>query len=89
MSENRELLTGGHRLCQGCGASVIVHQVLQSVENPVVVSAATGCLEVSTTIYPFTAWRCSFIHNAFENVAATVSGAEAAYRALQVILFYR
>lgn len=83
LSENRELISGGHRLCQGCGASVIVHQVLQAADNPVVVGAATGCLEVSTTIYPYSAWRCSFIHNAFENVAATISGVETAFRALK------
>ncbi|MFW6381235.1 MAG: thiamine pyrophosphate-dependent enzyme [Bacillota bacterium] len=83
LSEKKELLSSGHRLCQGCGASIIVHQVLQVVENPVVVAAATGCLEVSTTIYPQTAWRCSFIHNAFENAAATISGVETAYRSLK------
>jgi len=83
LSKNREIITGGHRLCQGCGASVIVHQTLQVVENPVVLAASTGCLEVSTTIYPFTAWRASFIHNAFENVASTLSGVEAAYQSLK------
>lgn len=83
LSKKRELLTGGHRLCQGCGASVIAHQVLQVAENPVVVSLATGCLEVSTSIYPYTAWRCSFIHNAFANNAATLSGVETAFRALK------
>ena len=83
LSQKEEILSGGHRLCQGCGASIIVHQTLQVVENPVVVSASTGCLEVSTTIYPYSAWRCSFIHNAFENAAATLSGVETAYRALR------
>ncbi|MBU4311384.1 MAG: hypothetical protein KJ706_01540, partial [Candidatus Omnitrophica bacterium] len=42
-----------------------------------------GCLEVATTIYPYTAWKTPFIHNAFENVAATISGVETAYRALK------
>lgn len=83
LSRNKELLSGGHRLCQGCGASVVVHQTLQTAKNPVVISAATGCLEVSTSIYPYTAWNCSFIHNAFENAAATLSGVESAYRALK------
>ncbi len=83
LNQGKELLSGGHRLCQGCGASIIVHQVLQNAKNPVVISAATGCLEVSTTIYPQTAWHCSFIHNAFENSAATLSGVESAYRALK------
>jgi pyruvate ferredoxin oxidoreductase beta subunit len=83
LSKSRELISGGHRLCQGCGASIIVHQVLQAVEKPVVIAAATGCLEVSTTIYPFNAWRASFIHNAFENAASTLSGVETAYRSLK------
>lgn len=82
LSKKEELLTGGHRLCAGCGASVIVREVLSAIDNPVVVACATGCLEVSTTIYPYTAWKVPWIHNAFENVAATLSGVETAYRAL-------
>ncbi len=48
-----------------------------------VVGCATGCLEVSTTIYPYTSWKTPFIHNAFENSAATVSGVEAAFKGMQ------
>jgi pyruvate ferredoxin oxidoreductase beta subunit len=44
------------------------------------VANATGCLEVATTIYPYTSWRSPFIHNAFENAAATISGAEAMFK---------
>lgn len=80
LSKKEELLTGGHRLCAGCGAPVIVRQILHAIDNPVVVACATGCLEVSTTIYPYTAWKTPWIHNAFENVAATLSGVETAYR---------
>lgn len=83
LSHQDERLTGGHRLCSGCGASIIVRQILHATQDPVVVGCATGCLEVSTTIYPYTAWKDSFIHNAFENSAATVSGVEAAYRSLK------
>lgn len=83
MSKRPERITGGHRLCAGCGASVAVRQVLQGTTDDLVVGCATGCLEVATTIYPYTAWKTPFIHNAFENSAATVSGIEAAYRALQ------
>lgn len=78
-----ERLSGGHRLCPGCGIPPIVRLGLRQTNAHLVVGAATGCLEVSTTIYPYTAWKCSFIHNAFENVAATISGAEAAWRVLQ------
>ncbi len=83
LSKLPERLGPGHRLCAGCGASIAVRQVLMGTKDPVVVGASTGCLEVATTIYPFTAWRVPFIHNAFENVAATISGVETAYRALK------
>jgi len=83
LSKLPERLSGGHRLCSGCGASVAVRQVLMGTKDPVVAGASTGCLEVATTIYPFTAWNVPFIHNAFENVAATISGVETAYRALK------
>ena len=80
-----ERLTGGHRLCAGCGAPVVVRQILRALkpEDHAVIGSATGCLEVSTFIYPYTAWKDSFIHNAFENSAASVSGAEAAYVAMK------
>ncbi len=83
LSKQPERLSGGHRLCAGCGASIVVRQVLMGTKDPVVVGASTGCLEVATTIYPYTAWKTPFIHNAFENVAATISGVETAYRALK------
>ena len=76
-------LAGGHRLCAGCGAPIVARQVLMGTSDPVVVSAATGCLEVSTTIYPYTSWTGSYIHTAFENAAATISGVETAFRALK------
>jgi len=83
LSKIPERLGCGHRLCAGCGASIAVRQVLMGTTDHVVAGASTGCLEVATTIYPYTAWNIPFIHNAFENVAATISGAETAYRALK------
>jgi pyruvate ferredoxin oxidoreductase beta subunit len=78
--ENR--LTPGHRLCAGCAAPIIVRQILTAIDEPVVLSNATGCLEVSTTIYPYTAWDVPWIHSAFENAASTMAGVEAMYRSL-------
>ncbi|TKJ42368.1 pyruvate ferredoxin oxidoreductase [candidate division LCP-89 bacterium B3_LCP] len=83
LSLKPERLTGGHRLCPGCGVPAVARMALLATDAHLVVGASTGCLEVSTTIYPYTAWQCSFIHNAFENVAATISGVEAAYKALK------
>lgn len=83
--EKPERLSGGHRMCAGCGAPVAVRGILRAMkpEDHAVIGAATGCLEVSTFIYPYTAWKDSFIHSAFENAGATVSGAEAAYTAMK------
>jgi pyruvate ferredoxin oxidoreductase beta subunit len=53
------------------------------IENPIVVVGATGCLEVSTTVYPFSAWRMPFMHVAFENAGAAIAGIESAYKALR------
>lgn len=80
-----ERLSGGHRLCAGCGAGIAVRGVLRALkpEDKAVICSATGCLEVSTCLYPYTAWNDSFIHSAFENSAATLSGSEAAYIALK------
>ncbi|MDO9557959.1 MAG: thiamine pyrophosphate-dependent enzyme [Coriobacteriia bacterium] len=84
LTHREDRLEGGHRLCAGCGASIAVRQVLLGAgEDPVVVGCATGCLEVSTTIYPYSSWKTPFIHNAFENSAATVSGVEAAFKGLK------
>ncbi len=77
-----ERLAPGQRLCAGCGAPIVVRQMLAAIDDPVVITNATGCLEVATTIYPYTAWRVPWIHNAFENSASTASGVEAAYRSL-------
>ena len=84
--ENRpSRLTSGHRMCAGCGAPPVARMILRAVkpEDHVVVANATGCMEVSTFIYPYTAWTDSFIHTAFENAAATLAGTEAAYKAMK------
>lgn len=76
-------LAPGHRACAGCIPALTFQQVLRSAPGAVVAGCATGCMEVVTTIYPYTAWNIPFIHNAFENAAATVSGVEAAYQSLK------
>ena len=79
-------LVSGHRMCAGCGAPPAIRGVLRALkeEDHAVVACATGCLEVSTCIYPYTSWnKVSFIHTAFECAAATLAGAETTYRSLK------
>jgi len=77
-----EPLAPGHRLCPGCGASLVVRQILLAAPKDTVVANATGCLEVSSAIYGFSAWNRPWIHSAFGNAAAVASGIEAGFKAL-------
>ncbi|HAI74326.1 MAG TPA: pyruvate ferredoxin oxidoreductase [Candidatus Moranbacteria bacterium] len=82
---NKELtknFASGHSACAGCGFPAIVRTILGEAAVPVVISNATGCLEVTSTLYPYSAWKVSYIHSAFANAAATISGVERAHKAL-------
>ena len=80
-----ERFVGGHRLCAGCGAGIACRAMTRALEpgDRAVITNATGCLEVSTFMYPYTSWTESYVHTAFENAAATCSGVEACYEALK------
>lgn len=80
-----ERLAPGHRMCAGCGGTITVRAVLRALHegDKAVIGNATGCLEVSTFMYPYTAYEDSYIHNAFENAGATMSGVETAYNVLK------
>ncbi|MEI7891252.1 MAG: thiamine pyrophosphate-dependent enzyme [bacterium] len=77
-----EKLSSGHATCQGCGIPAIVRHVLAATDEPVIIANATGCLEVTTTIYPYTSWKVPYIHSVFGNAAATAAGIDAAQKAL-------
>jgi pyruvate ferredoxin oxidoreductase beta subunit len=83
LSKKEDRFTHGHRMCSGCGAPIVVKIALMATDYPVVISNATGCLEVSSCISEFTAWNVPWIHTAFENAAATLSGVETMYRSLK------
>lgn len=80
-----ERLAPGHRMCAGCGGTIAARNVLRALHpgDHAVIGNATGCMEVSTFMYPYTAWKDSYIHNAFENAGATISGVEGAYNVLK------
>ena len=85
VAERPSRFAPGHRMCAGCGAPPVTRMVLRAVkpEDHVVIANATGCMEVSTCIYPYTSWTDSYIHTAFECAAATCSGVEAAYKSMK------
>ena len=78
----QDTLMSGHRLCAGCAHPIVGRWIMKaSSDLPTIVTNATGCLEVATTIFPFTSWNVPWLHNAFENAAANASGIEAAWKA--------
>jgi len=68
--------------CAGCPIGLVARTVLGLVDGPAVVTGATGCMEVTSTIYPNTSWKVPYIHSVFGNAGATISGIETAWRAL-------
>ena len=81
--EKPELFTSGHRACAGCGPAIALRQIMKATRGPTIVTNATGCMEVVSTIYPYTSWDVPWLHTAFENAAANASGIEAALKAMK------
>ncbi len=74
----------GHGACPGCGIPVNLNLLLRGIEDPVVLLFQTGCGMIVTTAYPKTSFRVPYLHNLFQNGAATLSGvAEICYRKQQ------
>lgn len=67
-------LTSGHGACPGCGIPVNVNLLLSAISGNVVLLFQTGCGMVVTTSYPKTSFKVPYVHNLFQNGAATLSG---------------
>ena len=78
----KELFFSGHTACSGCGVSLAARLILLAAGENVILTNATGCLEVFTTRSPQTAWGVPWIHSLFENQASVATGIAAALRAL-------
>jgi pyruvate ferredoxin oxidoreductase beta subunit len=83
LAEKPELFTSGHRACAGCGPAIALRYIMKALRGPTIVTEATGCMEVVSTIYPYTSWKVPWVHTAFETAAANASGIEAAVKALK------
>ena len=73
----------GHGARPGCGIPVNLQLLLKGIEGNVVLLFQTGCGMIITTGYPKTAFRIPYIHNLFQNGAATLSGVEEMFRERQ------
>ncbi len=78
--KQKTLLSPGHNACAGCGQMIAAKTVADALGPDVIIANATGCLEVTTTPYPTSAWGLPWIHSLFENAAAIASGIKAALK---------
>lgn len=67
-------LAPGHGACPGCGALSALELFFKGIEGDIVVLFQTGCAYVVTASYPYSSHKQTFVHNLFQNGAATLSG---------------
>jgi len=80
--EKAEYFASGHRACQGCAEALAVRMVMKALGRDTIVAMSTGCMEIISSPLPTTAWQVPWIHVAFENSSAVVSGCEVGMKAL-------
>jgi pyruvate ferredoxin oxidoreductase beta subunit len=80
--DKSENFTSGHRACQGCAEALAVRHVMKALGRDTIVAMCTGCMEIISSPLPLTAWKVPWIHNAFENSSAVISGCEAGMKAM-------
>ncbi len=76
--KSKKFLSPGHNACAGCGQLSAAQAVMRALSPDTIIANATGCLEVTTTAYPQSAWGLPWIHSLFENASSVASGIQAA-----------
>lgn len=84
-AQRGNVLTKGHRACQGCGealgARYVLDTAMRATGGRMIVVNATGCLEVFSTLSPESAWQVPWMHSLFANSASVATGVAAALKA--------
>ncbi len=83
LAKKEGAFSGGHRMCAGCTVPIWTRMLTRVTDCELVLGSATGCLEVASSIFPYSAWKVPWAHTAFENAGAMMSGVETAYRVLK------
>ncbi|MGD9678575.1 MAG: thiamine pyrophosphate-dependent enzyme [Vulcanibacillus sp.] len=74
LTKKPKRLSPGHGACPGCGIYSGLETFFKGIEGDIVVLFQTGCAMVVSTGYPFSSHKGTYIHNLFQNGAATLSG---------------
>jgi len=74
LTKKPKRLAPGHGACPGCGIFSGLELFFKGIEGDIVALFQTGCAMVVTTGYPYSSHKATYIHNLFQNGAATLSG---------------
>jgi len=83
LTKQAKRFSPGHGACIGCGIFSGLNTFMRGLKGYVVVLFHTGCGMVVSTGYPFNSHRITYIHNLFQNGAATLSGVVEMYKEKQ------
>ena len=74
LTKKPKRLAPGHGACPGCGIFSGLELFFKGIEGDIVALYQTGCAMVVTTGFPYSSHKATYIHNLFQNGAATLSG---------------
>jgi len=74
LTKKPKRLAAGHGACPGCGIFSGLELFFKGIEGDIIALYHTGCAMVVTTGYPYSSHKATYIHNLFQNGAATLSG---------------
>jgi len=78
-----ELLSSGHRACQGCGLAINVRLALKVLGKETICCTPASCWSGVGSAYPDAAWEVTWMQTLFENVSPVAGGIDAAHRILE------
>ncbi len=74
LTKKPKRIAAGHGACPGCGIFSGLELFFKGIEGDIIYLFHTGCAMVVTTGYPYSSHKATYIHNLFQNGAATLSG---------------
>lgn len=74
LTKKPKRIAPGHGACPGCGIFSGLELFFKGIEGDIVALFHTGCAMVVTTGYLYSSHKATYIHNLFQNGAATLSG---------------
>ena len=77
----QELMSSGHKACQGCGGVMAMRYALKALGKNTMVVLPACCWTVIEGEFPNTCLQVPLLHTAFETAASASSGVRAALRA--------